>query len=103
MHKLNRKYLITGSQRTGKSRMLQDIYDTITAPLIVPDHLQERKWEFFKQDFVPHDDYDYGKYAYVEHMAPAVSGFKTGDLRIFNYEVENFRKREEKRELGTPL
>jgi hypothetical protein len=39
------------------------------------------KYETFRGDEMDHE-----YYAYLEHMAPTVAGFKTGDLRLFNYE-----------------
>ena len=39
-----------------------------------------------EHDWILPDKYAYKEYAYVEHNLPTVVGFKTGDLRLFNYE-----------------
>ena len=38
------------------------------------------------------DNYAFTDYAYVEHNLPKVGGFKTGDLRVFNYEWDKFKR-----------
>lgn len=48
-----------------------------------------------EHDYILPDDYKYKDYAYVEHNLPKIVGFKTGDLRVFNYEIKKYKLKEE--------
>ena len=87
MQKLNRNWIVVGQKRrVGKSQMIQDLYDSLCEYPHFPEHPQ--KWDHMKADFINPDEKGdiYKEYAYVEQNVPTIAGFKTGDLRRFNYE-----------------
>ena len=84
MKELNRKFLLIGKKRVGKTRAIQQIYDRIAMGPQFPDRPSEFDDE--RRDWVLPEGYKYKEYAWVEHNTPAIAGFKTGDLRLFDYE-----------------
>ncbi len=56
MNKLNRKFLILGQRRVGKSRFIQQVYDELVKDPKFPNKPAE--WDHEKHDFVLPDAYD---------------------------------------------
>ena len=43
-------------------------------------------WDHVEHDWILPDDYPYKRNAWIEKEQPEIVGFKTGDLRLFDYE-----------------